>query len=110
MSRRTCMLVIAVTLGRGRAGCDRAGADGEGRCSETTRRPQRYSQLKGVVRKVDVASGEVTIAHEDVPGFMPKMTMPFTLKDTTMLNNIQPGDVVEGPLKVIVRGRGSQGR
>jgi protein SCO1/2 len=57
--------------------------------------------LKGLVRKVDAGAGEVTIAHEEIVGFMPKMTMPFSLKDKTLLEDVQPGDEVEGPLKVV---------
>ena len=49
-----------------------------------------------MVRKVDGASGEVTIAHEAIPGFMPAMTMPFTLKNKAALEDIRPGDEVEG--------------
>ena len=60
--------------------------------------------LKGVVRKVDVASGEVTIAHEAIGGFMPKMTMPFQLKVRSLLEDVRPGDEVEGPLKVDYEG------
>jgi protein SCO1 len=60
--------------------------------------------LKGVVRKVDAASGEVTIAHEEIPGFMSKMTMPFTLKNKALLEDVHPGDQVEGTLQVIYEG------
>ncbi|WP_422930410.1 copper-binding protein [Singulisphaera sp. PoT] len=58
-------------------------------------------KLVGVVRRVDRASGQVTIAHEALPGFMGAMTMPFTLKDKSSLEDVQPGDSVEGGLVVI---------
>ena len=57
--------------------------------------------MKGVVRKVDAGAGEVTITHEAIPGLMPRMTMPFTLKDRSLLDDVRPGDEVEGPLAVI---------
>lgn len=38
--------------------------------------------------------GKVVIAHEDVPGLMPAMTMPFTVKDPALLHGIEPGDQV----------------
>lgn len=56
--------------------------------------------LRGVVKKVDIAEGEVTIAHEAMPGFMGAMVMPFTLKDKSQLEDVEPGDVVHGPLVV----------
>lgn len=60
--------------------------------------------LKGVVREVDAASGVVTIAHEDIPGFMKAMTMDFTPEDRANLGEIGVGDSVEGPL--VVRSEG----
>ncbi len=45
------------------------------------------------------------IAHEDIPGVMSRMTMPFTLKDKALLEDIRPGDEVEGPLKVTFEGK-----
>ncbi len=32
------------------------------------------------------------------------MTMPFTLKNKALLEDVQPGDQVEGPLEVIYEG------
>lgn len=37
---------------------------------------------------------QVTIAHEEVPGLMPAMTMPFTVKNPDQLQGIEPGDQV----------------
>ena len=56
--------------------------------------------LKGVVREVDAKAGVVTIAHEDLPGFMKAMTMDFTPKDRSNLDEVGVGDEVEGPLEV----------
>jgi len=56
--------------------------------------------LKGVVRKVAKESGRVTIQHEAIPGLMGAMTMPFSLKDRAVLDGLQPGDSVEGTLRV----------
>lgn len=60
--------------------------------------------LKGTVREVDPASGVVTIAHEEIPGFMKAMTMPFTPKDRSNLAELAAGDEVEGPLEVVREG------
>ncbi len=56
--------------------------------------------LKGVVREVDAKTGVVTIAHQELPGFMKAMTMDFTPKDKTNLDEVGVGDEVEGPLDV----------
>lgn len=57
-------------------------------------------RLKGVVRGVDRESREVTIAHEAIPGFMDAMTMPFTVRDRSLLDDVRKGDEVEATLEV----------
>ena len=60
---------------------------------------QRYP-LEGKVVEVDVASRKVTIAHGDIPGFMPAMTMPFVVleKDAALLQHVGPGDEITATL------------
>jgi protein SCO1/2 len=53
-----------------------------------------------VIKRVTPSNGQVIIAHETIPGFMKAMTMPFTLKDHSLLEDLRPGDTVEGPLRV----------
>lgn len=43
---------------------------------------------------------EIVIAHEEIPGFMEAMTMPFTLADPAELASVAPGDRVSGTLAV----------
>jgi protein SCO1 len=60
---------------------------------------QRYP-LKGIVVEVDSASRKITIAHEDIPGFMPAMTMPFVVleKDAALLPGVGRGDEITATL------------
>ena len=46
----------------------------------------------------------MTIRHEEIPGFMDAMTMPFTLKDPKDLDDVRPGDEVEATLRVETEG------
>ena len=49
----------------------------------------------GVVKKVDAARGEVTIAHDDIKNLdMPKMTMAFQVKDPAWLKKMKDGDPI----------------
>jgi protein SCO1/2 len=52
------------------------------------------------VVEVDLANRKVTIAHEDIPGFMPAMTMPFVVleKDAALLQGVSPGDEITATL------------
>lgn len=43
---------------------------------------------------------EVTIKHEDIKNFMPAMTMPYTVKDASLLKDKQPGDLIAATLVV----------
>lgn len=56
--------------------------------------------LEGKVVEVDVANRKLTIAHGDIPGFMPAMTMPFVVleKDAALLQAVGPGDEVTATL------------
>jgi len=58
--------------------------------------------LKGKVVEVDVANRRVTIAHGEIPGFMPAMTMPFVVleKDAALLQGMAKGDEITATLVV----------
>jgi len=82
------------------AGCGRSGRPAAAPAAKA--RPQSY-KLVGVVREVDPKAGVVTIRHEAIPGFMGAMTMPFEVraaKDKGFLDEVRPGDKVEGRLHV----------
>jgi len=56
--------------------------------------------LQGEVRGKDLATNEVTVNHGDIPGFMPAMTMPYKVKNTAMLQELQPGDRIAAEVVV----------
>jgi protein SCO1/2 len=56
--------------------------------------------LQGEVRGKDLAANEVTVNHGDIPGFMPAMTMPYKVKNTAMLQELQPGDKIAAEVVV----------
>ncbi len=56
--------------------------------------------VRGEVVSVDTAKLRVTIAHEEIPDFMARMTMPFKVKDQKLINSLVPGDSVAGTLAV----------
>lgn len=57
-------------------------------------------KLIGEVISIDKPAKRVTIAHEEIPNYMMAMTMPFKVKDTTLLANLAVGDSVQGTLAV----------
>jgi protein SCO1/2 len=56
--------------------------------------------LRGKVVSTDTATGEVTLNHEAIPGFMDAMTMPYKLKDPGVLSELHPGDTITADVLV----------
>lgn len=49
---------------------------------------------RGIIQGVDRGAGTLTIEHEDIPNFMPSMTMPFAIKDPAAFDRIRKGEGV----------------
>ncbi len=58
----------------------------------------RQYELRGQIVAVDAAGGRLTIRHDDIPGFMPAMTMAFEVGDRRLLESRQPGELVTATL------------
>jgi protein SCO1/2 len=78
LALRSPILFLAFALGFG-VGCDSA-------------RPQRRYALVGVVQRMLPEQDKVVVAHEDIPGFMPSMTMAFRLADPP--DGLRAGDQI----------------
>jgi protein SCO1/2 len=64
-----------------------------------TRQPTaREYPLHGQVLAVRPADHEIVIRHDDIPGLMPGMTMPFRVKDAGLLEGVAAGDFVNARL------------
>jgi len=60
----------------------------------------RTYELQGQILAVRPERSEVVIKHQDIKGFMPGMTMPFTVKDAALLTGKERGDLVTATLVV----------
>src|SRR5262245_4278487 len=47
--------------------------------------------VRGVVKEIRAGEHQLVIAHEEIPGFMDAMTMPFRVKDAEILTNVAAG-------------------
>jgi len=54
----------------------------------------RTYAVTGTVHEVKVSEQSLVIAHEVIPGYMMAMTMPFEVKDTNEMADVEPGDVL----------------
>src|SRR5687768_5079373 len=51
-------------------------------------------QVKGVVQELKPDGRTAVIKHEEIPGYMQAMTMPFEVKNPKELLGLKPGDVI----------------
>jgi protein SCO1 len=61
-------------------------------CSRTT--SYKQYRLKGLVVGKNIATSEIIVSHDDIPGFMPAMTMPYKIKDAVSFSRVEPGDAI----------------
>ena len=64
-----------------------------------TQSAKRYA-LKGKVVSIDKLAAGANIDTEPIAGFMDQMTMAYTIKPPTMLDQLQPGDSITADLIV----------
>jgi protein SCO1/2 len=72
-------------------------------CSVTSCRRggnEKRFDFKGKVVAVEPDKHSVTVSHEDVKGYMPAMTMPFTVRNETDLMILAPDDEITATLVV----------
>jgi protein SCO1/2 len=78
-------------------GCH-SGSNGEKQSSTSS--AFKIYKLRGKVVATNAATGDVTLNHEAIPGFMDAMTMPYKLKDPGVLSELHPGDVLTADVLV----------
>jgi protein SCO1/2 len=56
--------------------------------------------VRGVVRETRPAKSQLIVKHEEIPGYMDAMTMPFQVRDPKILESVKPGDAITFQLHV----------
>lgn len=80
--------------------CERSGGPASPTGIQTQSTNERSFQVKGIVKAIYPKRKEIEIKHEDIPGYMPGMTMPFDVKDTNELAGLAPGQPISFRLTV----------
>ena len=57
-------------------------------------------EMRGQILGVNRDKMEILVKHEDIPGLMPAMTMPWKVRTANMLDNIGPGDLIASEIVV----------
>lgn len=74
-------------------------------CAPEPRKPETAQATKGIVvtntypgrgvlKAVDAAQRKITVTHDAIPGYMPRMTMEFNVRDASPLQGLAAGDSV----------------
>ena len=51
-------------------------------------------EMRGQILGVNRDKMEILVKHDEIPGLMAAMTMPWKVKTANMLDNIGPGDLI----------------
>jgi protein SCO1/2 len=57
-------------------------------------------EMRGQILGVNRDKMEILVKHEDIPGLMPAMTMPWKVQNANMLDTIGPGDLITSEIVV----------
>ena len=84
-----CGCVALALLGCGRSTNSEGGAD--------------HYDTRGVVRGFSPDRSTIEIQHENIPNFMPSMTMPFVARDPKQIADLKSGDPISFRMTVTVK-------
>lgn len=94
---RPAVRAMALLLLAALAACG-PGGPGEDEAAESVD-AERY-ELEGEVVAADAERGTLTVAHEEIPGFMGAMTMPFNVREDWVFAAADPGARIQATLVV----------
>ena len=64
------------------------------RAAKVQAEAQRIYEARGIVRGINFAERNITVEHEDIPDFMPAMTMPFDYRSQQEIDPLKAGDAI----------------
>ena len=70
----------------------------------TSASPTARYELKGKIVSIGKSAKQLTVDHQEIPGFMSAMTMAYPVKDERALDTLSPGDQISAR---VVGGSGS---
>ena len=65
-----------------------------------TQSQERRFALRGTVVSIDRPQQRIVVDHEDIPGFMPAMAMPYPVSEPALLDAAAPGDQITADVVV----------
>jgi protein SCO1/2 len=75
-------------------GCDKAAESQLAPSTAATNAAHRIYETRGVVRSIPETGHTVVVRHEEIPGYMPKMTMELNVRDTNEIAGLERNDEI----------------
>ena len=97
MRQRSMFLGTVLAIGLVWAGC--SGGGDPGQAAEEPVETKTY-QVRGMFARAEDDGVTMTVRHEEIPGYMAAMTMPFKVSDAALLEGLAYGDKIEFTLEV----------
>lgn len=69
-------------------------------CNPGSGDKEKVYDIKGKIVSLDMDKKSVRLDHEDIPGLMHAMEMPFDVENAKIMEGLKAGDLVQGKLKV----------
>jgi protein SCO1 len=89
-ARWVTAFAVAATIFPSLAGCRHA--------AEPDRKYPIRGQILGIGAPRQDGRRDLSLKHEDIPGFMPAMSMAYTVKQASTLDRLAPGDLITATL------------
>ena len=71
-----------------------AGCGTQGSPPQAPQAQERRYSLRGTVMSIDRSQQRIVVDHEEIPGFMVAMAMPYPVADAQLLDVAAPGDQI----------------
>jgi protein SCO1/2 len=94
-------VVILVMSGLAVTGCKNENKPDNFQRQALAKQENKRYHLRGQVVAKDAAANEITVQHDEIPGFMAAMTMPYKVKDPAGLQEVEPGDKIAAEVVVV---------
>lgn len=91
---RILLLVLSLGCATLLVSCDKPEATPPAPAAANTNAPAQTYETRGVVRSVPEGGRTLVVRHEEIPGYMPKMTMELNVRDTNELAGIERNDEI----------------
>jgi Cu/Ag efflux protein CusF len=73
-------------------------------CHSKAEQVSRRYDLHGTILAVNRGSGNIVVHHDDIPGYMSAMTMPYAAANPEDLTFLENGDEIRAEVVVTIEG------